>query len=203
MTIYGDTRSGNCLKVKMICDLLDLGYRWQDVDVLSGETRSAEFLAINPSGKIPVIQLIDGRVVSESNAILYFLGVHSRLWPEDPFEQAQVMQWLNFEQYSHEPNVAVARFIKLYQGLPANRAAEHLRKLQGGYQALAVMEQHLARRRFLVSEHLTIADISLYAYTSCAHEGGFELGRFPAVARWLMQVASELLGNKQSESIHD
>ncbi|WP_095505448.1 glutathione S-transferase family protein [Paraferrimonas sedimenticola] len=201
MTIYGDSRSGNCLKVRMLCDLLDFHYAWREVDIMAGETQTQAFLVKNPNGKIPVIELDDGRTLSESNAILCYLGQHTRYWPQDAWQQAKMHQWLSFEQYSHEPNVAVARFIKLYQGLPDERLAEYRQKVESGHKALAVMERALTDQSFLVGERMSLADISLYAYTSRAHEAGIELGNYPNLVAWIMRVSEHLIQSKHRQGV--
>lgn len=188
--IYGDLRSGNCYKLKLVCSLLDLPHEWVHVDILAGETRSPHFLALNPNAKIPVVEFPDGRVLWESNAILNYLAHGSPLLPEDPFLLARVQQWQFFEQYSHEPFIAVARFIAKYLGLPEERRAEYESKQAGGHKALRVMEEQLSRSSFLVGETLTTADISLYAYTHVAHEGGFGLEPYPALQAWLGRIAA-------------
>jgi len=188
--VYGDTRSGNCYKVKLMLHLLDLPYEWIAVDILKGETQSEAFLAKNPNGKIPVLELEDGTCLWESNAILNFLADGSEFLPSEPRLRTQVLQWQFFEQYSHEPYVAVARFIQLYQGLPEARRAEYEVCHVRGYKALRVMEQQLERTPYLVGEQYSIADIALYAYTHVADEGGFDLGDYPAIRAWLQRVAS-------------
>lgn len=188
--VYGDYRSGNCYKVKLLLNLLGLPYQWIAVDVLKGETQTAEFLAMNPNGKIPVLELEDGTCLWESNAILNFLAQGSEFLCSEPRLSTQVLQWQFFEQYSHEPYVAVARFIQLYQGLPEERRAEYQNCHRGGYKALDVMEQQLQRTPYLVGEQYTIADITLYAYTHVAAEGGFDLAGYPAINAWLARVAS-------------
>ncbi|BCD89577.1 glutathione S-transferase [Pseudomonas solani] len=188
--VHGDYISGNCYKVKLILTLLGKPYQWVPVDILKGETQSEAFLALNPNGKIPVLELEDGTTLWESNAILNFLAEGSDLLPSEPRLRTQVLQWQFFEQYSHEPYVAVARFIKLYQGMPAEREEEYRTCLVRGYKALKVMEQQLSRTPYLVGEQYSIADIALYAYTHVAEEGGFDLSRFPAVLAWMDRVAS-------------
>ena len=190
MKIYGDIRSGNCYKLKLLLELLGRPYRWEALDVLSGVTQSPNFLALNPNGKIPLLRLDDGRVLAESNAILHFLAEGSDFLPTDRWDHAQVLQWLFFEQYSHEPYIAVARFIRSFLGLPEARRAEYESKQAGGYRALAVMDQHLARQEWLVGDGCSIADIALYAYTHVAHEGGFELAGYPSVRAWLDRIAA-------------
>ncbi|MCQ4270055.1 MULTISPECIES: glutathione S-transferase family protein [Pseudomonas] len=188
--VYGDFRSGNCYKVKLILNLLGKPYEWVTVDILNGGTKSPEFLALNPNGKIPVLQLEDGTTLWESNAILNFLADGSDLLPTEPRLRTQVLQWQFFEQYSHEPFVAVARRIKWLEGMPEARREEYEGKLIDGYHAFAVMEQQLQRTPYLVGEQYTIADIALYAYTHIADEGGFDLAGFPAIQAWMKRVAS-------------
>lgn len=188
--VYGDVISGNCYKVKLILELLGQPYQWVPVDILKGETQSEAFLALNPNGKIPVLELEDGTTLWESNAILNFLAEGSELLPTEPRLRTQVLQWQFFEQYSHEPYVAVARFIKRYQGMPAERAEEYQVCLVRGYKALRVMEQQLSRTPYLVGDTYSIADIALYAYTHVAEEGGFDLSGFPAIQAWMARVAA-------------
>ena len=190
-TVYGDYRSGNCYKLKLLLNLLGLPYQWVAVDVLKGEARTAAFLAKNPNGKIPFLELADGTYLWESNAILNYLAEGSALLPSERLQRARVLQWQFFEQYSHEPAVAVARFIQLYQGMPAARQAEYEQCHKAGYKALQVMEQQLQGTNFLCGETYSIADIALYAYTHVAHEGGFDLSGFPAIQAWLQRVASQ------------
>lgn len=189
--VYGDRRSGNCYKVVLMLHLLGLEYRWHEVDILAGETQSEAFLTKNPNGKIPVLELEDGTCLWESNAILNFLADGTRFLPSEPRLRTQVLQWQFFEQYSHEPYVAVARFIQLYQGLPAERRDEYEVCLVRGHKALRVMERQLQRTPFLVGEDYSIADIALYAYTHVAHEGGFSLDDYPAIQAWLARVAAQ------------
>ena len=188
--VYGDYISGNCYKVKLILNLLGLPYQWIPVDILKGETQSPEFLEKNPNGKIPVLELDDGTTLWESNAILNFLAEGSDLLPSEPRLRTQVLQWQFFEQYSHEPYVAVARFIQLYQGMPEERLEEYKVCHARGHKALKVMEKQLQRTPYLVGEQYSIADIALYAYTHVAHEGGFDLSGYPAILAWLDRVAS-------------
>ena len=190
LKVYGDYRSGNCYKVKLMLHLLGREYQWLPIDILKGETQTAEFLAKNPNGKIPVLELEDGTFLWESNAILNFLADGSEFIPNEPRLRTQMLQWQFFEQYSHEPYVAVARFIQLYQGMPEARREEsevcHVR----GHKAFRVMEQQLQRTPYLVGEQYTLADIALYAYTHVAHEGGFDLSGYPAINAWLARIAS-------------
>ena len=187
-TVYGDMLSGNCYKIKLLLRFLGLEHRWQHIDILAGQTHSAEFLALNPNARIPVLELSEGIHLWESNAILNYLADGTHFLPNDRFLRSKVLQWQFFEQYSHEPYIAVARYINKYLGMPAEREAEYEAKRPGGYRALTVMEEALAKNDFFVGEQATIADISLYAYTHVAHEGGFELGRFPAINAWFARI---------------
>lgn len=188
MKIYGDLRSGNCYKVYLLAGLLAIEHDWIAVDILAGEARSDYFLTKNPNGKIPLLELPDGRLLAESNAILNFLAEGSDFLPQAAFPRAQVLSWQFFEQYSHEPYIAVARFINKYLGMPAERRAEYEAKQAGGHKALALMERQLQRGPWLVGESATIADITLYAYTHVAPEGGFALGPYPAIMAWCRRL---------------
>jgi len=188
--IYGDIQSGNCYKVKLLCSFLSIDHVWVHVDILAGETRASGFLIKNQNGKIPLLELADGRCISESNAILNYLASSSPLLPSGDFELAKVQQWQFFEQYSHEPFIAVARFIAKYLGLPDDRRAEYVAKQEGGRKALAVMESQLEETPYLVGGQLTTADISLYGYTHVAHEGGFDLSEYPAIQAWMRRIVS-------------
>lgn len=190
MDIYGDLNSGNCLKVKWVCDALALPYRWVPVDMQKGETRTPEFLARNPAGQIPVVAFDDGRTLAQSNAILRYLASGSRLIPDDAYLAAKMDEWLFWEQYSHEPYIAVCRFQMVYLGKPASeRDPERVRR---GDAALALMQGRLAASRFLVGEAVTLADLALVAYTRLAPEGGFDLGPYPALRRWIGEVETDL-----------
>jgi glutathione S-transferase len=191
ITIYGMRASGNCYKLQLLLDQLGRDYRWVDVDSAHGETRTPAYLAKNPNGKVPLLELEDGRRLAESDAILCYLAEGTPLWPDDPWLRAQTLQWLFFEQYSHEPCIAVARFIRLF--LPADhpRRAELPALHERGNRALAVMEQHLADHQWFVGERYGIADIALYAYTHCAADGGFDLQAFPHIGRWLARVQAQ------------
>ena len=190
LKVYGDYRSGNCYKVKLMLHLLGREYQWLPIDILKGETQTAEFLAKNPNGKIPVLELEDGTFLWESNAILNFLADGSAFIPSEPRLRTQMLQWQFFEQYSHEPYVAVARFIQLHQGMPEARREEYEVCHVRGHKAFRVMEQQLQRTPYLVGEQYTLADIALYAYTHVAHEGGFDLSGYPAINAWLARIAS-------------
>lgn len=191
VTVYGMKASGNCYKLALLLEQLGRPYRWVEVDSVNGQTRTPEFLAKNPNGKVPLLELADGRLLPESDAILCYLAEGSDLLPADAWQRAQVLQWLFFEQYSHEPYVAVARFIARW--LPADhpRQAELPRLRERGHQALAVMEQQLAKQDFLAPCGYSIADIALYAYTHEADVGGISLEGYPAIRAWLARVESQ------------
>lgn len=189
-TLYGDKRSGNCLKIKFVADHLGLPHVWRDVDVMSGETRSPAFLATNPAGQVPVVAWPDGRTLAQSNAIIRYLARGSSLLPDDAFVQAQIDSWLFWEQYSHEPYVAVARFQMVY--LKKSIAERDARIVEKGEAALDTMELHLSGRDYLVGETLTVADIALLAYTRLAHEGGFVLSHRPALRKWIARCEHDL-----------
>ena len=191
MKIHGDGNSGNCLKVKWVCDWLALPYHWVDVDLLKGETRTHAFLSLNPAGQVPAIVLDDGRTLAESNAIIRYLARGSDLIPTDPYDAAKMDQWLFWEQYSHDPYIAVCRFQMVYLGRPASALDPD--KVKRGYAALARMEQQLAATRFLVGDHCSLADVALLAYTRMAHQGGFHLDGYAALRRWIT-AAEAFLG---------
>jgi glutathione S-transferase len=191
LTLYDYLDSGNGYKIRLLLALLDRPYRWVELDILAGATRVPAFLAKNPNGRIPTLQLEDGTCLAESNAILWYLAEGTRFIPADPLGRAQVLQWMFFEQYSHEPYVATPRFIRKHLPADSPRRAELAMRLEQGRAALAVMEAHLATRRFFVAERYTIADIALYAYTHVAHEAEFDLGVYPHVRAWLARVAAE------------
>ena len=188
MKIYGDIYSGNCYKLKLTCSLLNIEHEWIPVDIMRGETREDHFLALNPVGQIPICITDDAQILTESNAILYYLAQGSDFWPEGRLAQTRVLEWQFFEQYTHEPSVAVARFIVLYQGLPEDRRQEYQAKLKAGYRALDLMERHLEDRKFLVGDGCSIADISLFAYTHVAGEGGFDLSSYPSILNWIANI---------------
>lgn len=189
ITVYGDIKSGNCYKIKLLLSLLDILHHWQHIDILQGESRSATYLSKNPNGKIPLLELDDGRYLAESNAILNYLAEGTDYLPDDRYQRALVLQWQFFEQYSHEPFIATARYINKYLGLPEDKKAEYESKQEGGHKALVVLEQQLGQTPFLVGSQLTVADITLYGYTHVAHEGGFDLAGYPAVNSWLTRIA--------------
>jgi glutathione S-transferase len=191
MHLFDYLDSGNGYKVRLLLAQLGQRYEWTEVDLDGGETRRPQFLQRNPNGRIPTLELDDGTNLAESNAILWYLAEGSGFVPTDRLGRAQVLQWMFFEQYSHEPYVATPRYIVKH--LPADHArrAELPDRLAKGRAALGVMETHLATRRFFVLERYSIADIALYAYTHVAHEGGHDLEPYPAVREWLERVASQ------------
>ena len=191
MRIYGDTASGNCLKVRYVADLLGLAYAWVPVDVTKGETRTPGFLAMNPMGQVPVVELDDGRHLAQSNAIIRYLARGSALLPDDPFAQAKVDELLFWEQYSHEPYVAVCRYRMVYLGEPAS--ARDPAMVERGEKALDFLEGRLDGRKWLVGEAFTIADVALLAYTRLAPEGGFDLAPRPALRAWIARC-EDILG---------
>ncbi len=187
-TLYGMTGSGNCYKPALLMQQLGIPYRWVEVDLIHGATRTPEFLARNPNGKVPLLALDDGRLLSESNAMLCYLAEGSPLLPSERWQRAQVMQWLFFEQYSHEPAIATVRFWIHYLG-QGEALRDKIRETQSkGYAALGVLEQQLRKTAFLAGNDYTIADIALYAYTHVAHQGGYRLSAFPQVEAWLRRV---------------
>ncbi|MFX6314090.1 glutathione S-transferase family protein [Acinetobacter baumannii] len=188
MIIYGDVDSGNCYKIKLLLSLLNIHHRWIHVDILNKDTQTAEFLSLNPNGKIPVLVLDDGRVLSESNAILGYLAEGTELIPADPYMKAKMYQWMFFEQYSHEPFIAVARFINKYLELPPERIEEYHKLQPKGHKALSIMNKALVGHDYLVGNKFTIADIALYAYTHVAEEGGFDLKLYPNIQEWCQRI---------------
>ncbi|MFO1169276.1 MAG: glutathione S-transferase family protein [Rhodoblastus sp.] len=190
MRVYGDLASGNCLKVKFTADHLGLPYDWIPVDLKKGETRTKSFLAKNRFGEVPLVEFEDGRMLAQSNAIIRYLARGSSLIPQDPFAQAKMDEWLFWEQYSHEPYVAVARFQMVYLGKKIDE--RDARIVEKGEAALGVLEEALSGRSYLVGETLTLADISLLAYTRLAPEGGFVLSHRPALRKWIAQCERDL-----------
>lgn len=186
--VHGMSGSGNCHKVRQVLDLTGQEYEWVEVDMMGGAHRQPEFLAMNPNGKVPVLELPDGRFLAESNAMLCYLADGTDYLPEERFAKAKVMQWLFFEQHSHEPHIAVARFICRFLPRDHARRAELPQLLERGNQALTVMDRHLAAHAFFVGDSPTLADIALYAYTHCAADGGFDLETFSGVTAWLKRL---------------
>jgi glutathione S-transferase len=191
-TLYSDQRSGNSYKVRLALAQLGIPYRLVEIDILQGESRTPEFLAKNPNGQIPLLEVAPGRYLAESNAILWYVAGGTPLAPDDRIERAEALQWMFFEQHSLEPNIGAAYFwLALIKG--GRDLQKHALEdwMENGYGALAVMEMHLAKYRYFVDDRYTIADIALYAYTHLAHQCDFDLARFPAVRAWLDRVTAE------------
>jgi glutathione S-transferase len=191
MHLYDYLDSGNGYKARLLLAQLGVKYAWTEVDIDQGETRTAEFLARNPNGRIPTLELDDGTYLPESNAILWYLAEGSRFVPDSRVGRARVLQWMFFEQYSHEPYVATPRYICRHFPADHPRRAELPERLAKGRAAFAVMETHLATRQFFVDERYTIADIALYAYSHVAADGGHDLAPYPKVREWLGRVAAQ------------
>ena len=189
--LYDYLSSGNGYKVRLLLTQLGVPFERVERDILKGETRSADFLARNPNGRIPTLEVEPGVYLAESNAICCYLAEGTRFLPGDRLQRAQVLQWMFFEQYSHEPNIATVRFWVTHDQLTPERRAQLDGKRALGYAALEVMERHLARHPYFVAGRYTVADIALYAYTHVAGEGGFDLGRFTAVNAWLRRVSEQ------------
>jgi glutathione S-transferase len=190
MKIYGDSISGNCLKVKWVADSLGLSYVWIETDIMVGQSRTPAYLAMNPAGQVPAVILDDGRPLAQSNAIILHLAEGSPLIPTDAYDRARMLEWMFWEQYSHEPYVAVARFQVRYQGKPV--AELEPRIVERGKSALQRLEDGLAASPFLVGDTLSLADVALVAYTRVAHEGGFDLADYPRVEAWVGRVERAL-----------
>ena len=190
MRIFGDSISGNCLKVKWTADLLGLEYQWVETSVLKGESRTAAYLAMNPAGQVPLVRFDDGRILAQSNAIILHLAEGSALIPSDGYARAKMMEWLFWEQYSHEPYVAVARFQVHYLGKAVTDLEPKI--VERGKSALKLLDDAVKGRDFLVGNSVSLADIALIAYTRVAHEGGFDLRRYPAVKTWIAKVEKAL-----------
>jgi glutathione S-transferase len=192
LTLYDYMDSGNGYKCRLVLANLGIPFKLVLCDILKGETRTPEFLAKNPNGRIPTLQLEDGTFLAESGAIIWYLAEGTPLAPKDRKARAETLQWMFFEQYSHEPNIAVARFWKHY--LPKLSALQEMdlpNRMKGGYAALDVMERHLAKNAFFVGGSFGLADIALYAYTHVAHEGEFDLAPYPNIKAWLGRVAAQ------------
>jgi len=191
-TLYSMQSSGNSYKVRMLLARLKERYRLVELDLFKGETKTPEFLAKNPEGRIPVLELPDGRFLAESNAILVYLAEGTPYLPADKLDRAEVLRWMFFEQHSHEPAIATARFwLHLVKGGRELRKHEIDQWMERGYEALSLIEKHLARHRYFVGDRTTVADIALYAHTHVAQEADFELAEFPHVVDWLARVAAE------------
>jgi glutathione S-transferase len=191
-TLYSMQRSGNCYKARLALAQLGVDYTLVEVDILRGDTRTPQFLAMNPGGHVPLLEVAPGRFLPESNAILWYLAGGTALAPDDRIDRAETLQWMFFEQHSLEPNLGAAWFwLVLVRGgreLQTHALEDWMEK---GYQALGVMEKHLASHDFFAAGHYTIADIALYAYTHIAHECDYDLGGFPAIRAWLKRVAAQ------------
>jgi glutathione S-transferase len=191
LTLYDFLPSGNGYKVRLLLSQLGIPFKLVEKNILKGETRTPEFLAINPDGRIPTVQFDDGRILAQSNAIIFYFAEGTAFLPADRFERAQALQWMFFEQYSHEPYIAVARFW-IHELHKREEWADRLKeRWQKGYQALDIMERHLQRHRFFAGNSYSIADISLYAYTHVAEQGDFDLSRYPSIRGWLDRVADQ------------
>jgi len=188
MRVFGVSISGNCYKVRLALEQLRLPHDWVEVDMMHDGTHTPDFLAMNPNAKVPVLEIEPGKYLPESGAILYYLAEGTALLPAERFARAQVLQWMFFEQYSHEPYIAVARFIVKFLEPAHPRRAELPRLRERGHQALAVMESHLGGRKFFVAEAYSIADIALYAYTHAAPDADFDMTPYPALRAWLKRV---------------
>ena len=186
--LYDFLPSGNSYKIRLLLSLLEIPYQRIDVNILNRETRTPEFLVKNPNGKIPLLEIAPDKFLAESNAILYYLSQGTDFFPSDRFTQAQVMQWLFFEQYSHEPFIATARYWISILKQPEQNAEQLKHKHRLGNAALKVMEQHLSNHKFFVAQTYTIADICLYGYTHVADEGGFNLEEYPAILAWFKRI---------------
>jgi glutathione S-transferase len=189
--LYNSAVSGNCFKVRLLLTQLGIPYETVEVDVVDRSNRKELLGELNPALRVPTVVLDDGRPLGESNAILWYFADGTPFVPDDDYERAQVLQWLFFEQYSHEPMIAVARFLRMYSGEPERFERQRERLLAGGYAALDAMESGLGGREFLVGDGYSIADISLYAYTHVADEGGYDLDAYPAIRGWLRRVREQ------------
>ena len=190
ITIYGDKISGNCLKVKWVADWMGLAYDWIDVDILRGEAKTPDFLKLNSAGQVPTVVLEDGRSLAQSGAIIWHFAEGSDLIPASPFDRAKMLEWMFWEQYSHEPVIAVRRFHKHYLGKTDDEIDPSL--LVKGHACLALMERVLSAQPWFVAGALSLADVALVAYTRFAPEGGFDLGPYPAVRSWISRVEEAL-----------
>ncbi len=189
MLLYNSQPSGNCYKVRLLFAHLGLSYETRDVDVIDRRDPREQLAGLSPTRRVPTVVFDDGRPLGESNAILWYFGEGTRFVPDDRYERAQMLQWMFWEQYEHEPAIAVARFLKTYSGRADWYDARKDELTKRGYAALDAMERHLSPRSFFVADTMTLADISLYAYTHAAGEGGFELDRYEAIRAWLDRVA--------------
>jgi glutathione S-transferase len=191
MLLYDSPVSGNCYKVRLLLALLGIEYERRMVDVVNRSNRPELLGGLNPALRVPTLVLDDGRPLAESGAILWFFGEGTRFVPDDPYERAQMLQWMFFEQYDLEPSIAVVRFWVAYSGKPELFADRLEERTKAGHRALSALEQHLDGRQYLVGDFYSLADIALYGYTHVAPEGGFELEPYPAIRAWLDRVAAE------------
>jgi glutathione S-transferase len=189
--LYNSPVSGNCYKVRLLFAHLGLEYERRDLDVVDRSNRGEVLGGLNPDLRVPTLLLDDGRPLAESGAILWYFAEGTRFVPADAYDRAKVLQWMFFEQYSHEPAIAVVRFLVAYSGEPERHAATIEQRTPAGYRALGSMERHLDGKAYVVGDTLTLADIALYAYTHVAHEGGFDLREYPAIRAWIDRVAAE------------
>ncbi len=190
MKVYGDRISGNCLKVQYTADYLGIDYQWIDTDIMKGESRTPDYLALNPAGQVPMLVLDDGRVIAQSNAIVGYLAEGSDLLPQDAYDRAKAYEWMFWEQYSHEPYVAVCRFNMVYEEKSAAEREDW--RVARGESALDLMEHYLMDRDWFAGSALSIADIALIAYTRLAHEGGFDLAPRPHIRSWIERTEQAL-----------
>jgi glutathione S-transferase len=191
LKLYDFLPSGNCYKIRLLLRQLGIPFERVNIDILRGESRTSEFLNKNANGRVPVLEIEPGKFLAESNAILFYISENTRFLPHDAWERVQVLQWLFFEQYSHEPYIATSRFWISLLGKADEYRDALSQKREPGYAALTVMENHLSDRKFFVGKRYTIADIALFAYTHVADEGGFDLARFPAIQAWLARVKAQ------------
>ncbi len=188
--LYNYQPSGNCYKVRLLLNQLEYAYETEEINLLNGESRSHDFLAINANGRTPVL-MHEGHYLAESNAILWYLAQNTAFLSSDEWEQAQILQWMFFEQYSHEPHIATVRYWVSILKQPETYKALIKEKMKMGYAALDVMEKHLSRHTYFVGEQYSIADIALYAYTHVASEGGYDLDKYSCIRNWLDKVESQ------------
>ncbi|MEM7292759.1 MAG: glutathione S-transferase family protein [Pseudomonadota bacterium] len=189
--VYGDSLSGNCYKVRLVLEHLGLSYTWEEVGATTGITATEDFRAKNPAGQVPLLELPDGSYLTQSNAIMHYLAHGSELLPTDPLELARVLEWLNFEQYNHEPTIATVRFWIFYLDAEDEYAEKIAENRPKGYAALDVMENHLRDYSFLAAGRYTIADAGLFAYTHVAHQGRYDMSGYPAIGEWLSRVQAQ------------
>lgn len=186
--LYGTSGSGNCWKPAALMRMLGIDFAWEEIDILAGGSRTPGFLALNPNGRVPLLELSPGRYLAESNAMLWHLARGTKFIPDDAYAQSKVLEWMFFEQYSHEPYIATVRFWVHMQHRAEAMRERIAEAMPRGYAALGVMEAQLARTAFLVGDRASIADLALFAYTQVADEGGYSLSDYPAIARWMQRL---------------